>query len=183
MRSEPVTPVQARSSSEARREGEAAAPADVATDAFEASLQRARRGRRGPGDESEARDTFPDTVPLPLQAVLPGAPLPHVEALPARWAPQPVLAPDAATRQLQLQAMPDGPGEAGAAGHWQLQITEAGLPVQRLDLQRSAAGPLTVLVSAAADAQQAQHATRLRQRLARSGTHVAFREPTPEQEP
>ena len=172
MRSEPISPVRARSG-ETAREGETAAPANAGGDAFEASLQRARRGRRGPGDE--AGEAFPDTVPLPLQATLP-----RVDPEPARWAPQPLKAPDAVTRQLQVQALPDGPGEPG---RWQLQLTEAGLPVQRLDLQRSAAGPLTVLVSAAADAQQTPHAARLRQRLARSGARVAFRGPTPEQEP
>jgi hypothetical protein len=180
MRSEPITPVRARAG-ETRRDGAAAKPADPAADAFEASLRRARQGL---DDEAEGRDAspdvFPDTVPLPLQAALPVAAPPRVEAPPARWAPQPVLAPDVLTRQLQVQALPDGAGEPG---HWQLQITETGLPVQRLDLQRSAAGPLTVLVGATPDALQTQHTAKLRQRLARSGASLAFRGPGTEQEP
>lgn len=180
MRSEPVQPVQARSRATRPEGTEGQGGAAAAQDAFEGALQRAWRGRRGPGEDGEAHEPLPEAAPQPLQASLPQPAAPRVEATPARWAPQPLVAPDALTRQLQVRALPDAPAEAG---HWQLQITEAGLPVQRLDLQRSAAGPLTVVVSANAEAQQPQHAQRLRQRLARGGTRVDFRGASPEQEP
>lgn len=179
MRSEPVNPVQRRTT-ETPREGEAAKPADATADAFEASLRRAGRGRQGLGDETEARDALPQGAPQTLQTSWPVPASPRVEAPVARWAPQAAVAPDAVTRQLKAQALPDAGGEPG---RWQLQITEAGLPVQRLDVQRSAAGPVTVLVSALTEAQQPRHTARLRERLAARGTvQVDFRGPPTDNE-
>lgn len=171
MRSESVTPMQKRTS-ETRREGE---PADAATAAFEASLRRAGRGRLGLADEADARDASAEGIPQGLQAAPVAAP-PRAEPQAPRWAPLPVTTPDAVTRQLKAQALPD---IASEPGRWQLQITETGLPVQRLDLQRSAAGPVTVLVSALAEAQQPRHTARLRERLAaRGAAQVDFRGPS-----
>jgi len=178
MRSEPVNPVRAKAH-EAHRQGEAASPAAAGLDDFEASLQRAGRRRQRPGDEPETAGPQTGQAPQPQQAAGSPPPARPAEAPPSRWAPLPLAAPDAAARQLHRLAVPDSAGEPG---HWQLHITEAGLPLQRLDLQRSAAGPLTVRVGAAADALQPQHAARLRQRLARSGARVAFGGPATDEE-
>lgn len=181
MRSEPVAPVENRGAP--RREAPARAADEASTDAFEAALR--RRGRQGLGAADDEAPPFEPPrapeAPQPLQVA--GTPplLSRVEPPPAAPSAQPVAAPDVLTRQLQARALPE---PAGSEGRWQLQIHEGGLPLQRVELQRSAAGPLTVLVSASADAQQPRHATRLRERLqARGAAQVEFRGPGTEQEP
>lgn len=178
MRSEALEPV-GRRGTDARREP--VKDADIAgADAFEAALL--RRGRQGPADDEPAPDTgaqLPLPQALPLQAA-PALP-PPAEATP-RAGVLPAAQPEALARQLRAQALP----EPVAASHrWQLQISEAGLPLQRLELQRAGAGPLTVLVGASPEAQQPRHAARLRERLqARGAARVEFRGPAaPEEDP
>lgn len=176
MRSEALEPV-GRRGTDARREP--VKDADIAgVDAFEAALR--RRGRQGAADDEPAPDTgaqLPQALTLQASPALP----PPAEATP-RAGVLPAAQPEALARQLRAQALP----EPVAASHrWQLQISEAGLPLQRLELQRAGAGPLTVLVGASPEAQQPRHAARLRERLqARGAARVEFRGPAaPEEDP
>lgn len=180
MRSESVTPAGGPRSDAPPRD-DATASAEAAQDGFEAALRRAGRGRRGFGDEPDPHDAgAAEPNATPLQAAWPAPASPRVDAPATRWAPQAATAPDAVTRQLQAQALPDAGLEPG---RWQLQLTDTALPVQRMELQRTPAGPVTVLVSALNEAPQPRHQARLRERLAPHGARADFRGPSTEQEP
>lgn len=169
MRSEALEPV-GRRGTDARRESVPETdPAGVA--AFEAALR--RRGRHGSADDEAAPDAGAQLL-LPQAVPLQAAPVsqPPVEATP-RAGVLPAAQPEALARQLRAQALPEA---VASSSRWQLQISETGLPLQRLELQRAGAGPLTVLVGTGTDALQPRHAARLRERLqARGAARVEFR--------
>lgn len=137
-----------------------------------AAFERALRRLEQPHDEAE--DPRPDTTPAaPLQAV--GAvPLPHEQApAPASTpaAPQPVALPQA-TLQLAAAVAPAEPGAPASA--WRLELSATGMPPQQLQVQRTPAGTLQVVLQGA-EAPAAQD--RLRQRLARRGHDTRFDAP------
>ncbi len=167
MRSEALEAV-GRRGMEARREP-VKEPDPAGVDAFEAALR--RRGRHGPADDEAAPDAgaqLPQPMPLQASTALP----PPVEAT-SRAGVLPAAQPEALARQLRAQALPE-PG--ASSNRWQLQISEAGLPLQRVELQRAGAGPLTVLVGASPEAQPPRPAAGVRDRLqARGAARVEFR--------
>lgn len=170
MRSEALEPVGRRGMDARREPVQETDPAGV--DAFEAALR--RRGRHGPADDEAPPDAGAQQLPLPQAIPLQAAPAlpPPVESTP-RAGVLPAAQSEALARQLRAQALPE---PTASSNRWQLQISEAGLPLQRLELQRAGAGPLTVLVGASPEAQQPRHAARLRERLqARGAARVEFR--------
>jgi hypothetical protein len=149
--------------------GAAMRPLRAAQPAFEAALK-----RRLPGDDvnenanatGSAFDRATDPAAVVPQPVPQPAPLqPAAEA--PRWTAQPIAEPHAALRQWQVQAEQ---AVEPAANRWQLQLLDATLPVQQLDVQRTPAGTLQVVVSTnSADAARPLHTERLRARLATRG--------------
>jgi hypothetical protein len=143
-------------------------PLRAAEPAFEAALK-----RRLPGDDAnDGAAVNPPPAPPPLQRAAEAAP----------WTAQPVAEPQAALRHWQLQAEP---AVEPAARRWQFQLLDNTLPVQQLDVQRTPAGTLQVVVgSASADGLRPLHTERLRQRLAARGeTPVALLEPPNDTQP
>ncbi len=145
--------------------------------AFESALQRA--GRRGPGlgDEEPPPQAVPVEPLPPLPQSVSVAVAARAEAPTSTWSPQALPPPCAVTRHLQALAPLSHEVQPG---HWQLQVSAAGLPVQRVDIERTAAGALAVVVTAVPAAQQALHTARLRQRLAArtdGSAALAFRSP------
>jgi len=168
MRTEPVKPVQPKPAQ--RDEPAPAAPRRDGRLAFESALRRAGRGPQGDASEEPAAVAMPD-------AALPRQRLAGDDTPAPRWTPLGAPAADAAAQRLRAAA-DSGP----TPGRWQLQIVEPGRPAQTLEVQRSAAGPLTVLLAAAPAGQQSASTARLRQRLARgaSAARLEFRPPDQE---
>lgn len=130
----------------------------AAQPAFDAALK-----RRLPGDETN--DAAAAALPTPAAAPLQAA------AVAPRWSPQAVAEPHAALRQWQVQAEQT---VEPTTNRWQLQLLDSTLPVQQLDVQRTPAGTLQVVIGTSnADALRPLHTERLRLRLAARGETAA----------
>jgi hypothetical protein len=149
--------------------GAAMRPLRAAQPAFEAALK-----RRLPGDDVNENGNATGSVfdravdPAAVAPQPPPQPVPLQPAAEApRWTAQPIAEPHAALRQWQVQAEQ---GVEPAANRWQLRLLDATLPVQQIDVQRTPAGTLQVVVSTNnADALRPLHTERLRSRLAARG--------------
>ena len=108
----------------------------------------------------------PTLAPTPLALAVPtAAPLQAAAEAPT-WsarAPRPL---DAVSTH--LHALASVPGHA-VPGEWALQLLDRSLPVQQLDVQRSAAGALRVALSASPETTRNAPLDRLRQRLVARG--------------
>ena len=161
--------------------------------AFEQALQRAAdsrvpvgkpRGSRAGVDDADERDAgaqgqdaggagtdasatpspSPLSTPLP-QAVPNAAPLRAAACAPA-WSPRAAQPLDAVSTQLKALQLPPGSGVRSA---WQLQLLDRSLPVQQLDIQRTAAGTLRLTLGASPETARSAPLERLRQRLVARG--------------
>ena len=195
-RSEPAASAGAgrRPASESERERDlqpgASAPGASLT-AFEHALQRAAdsrvplgkpRGSRAGVDDADERDagaqgqdaggygTDASATPSPLSTPLPqavpnAAPLRAAISAPA-WSPRAAQPLDAVSTQLNALQLPLGSGVRSA---WQLQLLDRSLPVQQLDIQRTAAGALRLALGASPETARSAPLERLRQRLVARG--------------
>lgn len=147
------------------------APAEPPPAAGAAAFERALRRLERLHDEAE--EPRPDTTPaVPLAAV--GTPPPLRHEAPDLAAPQPVQVlqlPQAALRHAAAAAEPVAGAPASA---WRLELSATGMPPQQLQVQRTPAGTLQVVLQGA-EAPAAQD--RLRQRLARRGHDTRFDAP------
>lgn len=140
-----------------------APPRDSAQGAFDAALRRAAMSGRsdhldeGPHHDGPERDAPPTPLsptlqPMSMAAVATAAP-PRAGAVPAMDA-----------LSLHLTRLGSA-GESAVPARWQLQLLDRSLPVQHLDVLRSAAGGLQLTLGADADLSRRAPLDRLRDRL------------------
>jgi len=128
-------------------------------------------GRRGLDDEASAT-LLPETAAAPSTLMPP----PLVAAVePPRPAPR-TLAAEAplttAARRATLAELAAAP--SGLPQRWQVQVNEPAFPVRSLDIERAAAGPLTLVVSTTQPV-SAHQADKLRRLLAARGAEPVLR--------
>ena len=146
---------------------------------FENALQRADRSPSQPRalQEEAEEPAFGGTSASGAAGAAPGAALPALQdgppallrptvAAPA-WAPRAPAPVDAVSAY--LNALQSTPGNPSVPGQWKLQLLDASLPVQQLDIRRGSAGGLRVALGASAETARSAPLERLRQRLAARG--------------
>jgi hypothetical protein len=130
--------------------------------------------RRGLDDEQQAPTPLLPEAPAPLSATLP----------PPTWVAA-MKAPDPAPRTLAAEAPPATAARrtmlaelaaSPPAGpqRWQVELTEPALPVRAVAIERTAAGPLTLIVSTTQPVSDHQ-ADKLRRLLAARGAQPQLR--------
>lgn len=178
-----ATPVQPAASPTQPREASAARaparPSRMAQDGFDNALRRAGERSASTDDDASVRDEDDDNTQENLLATQPG--VARAPVLPATPAPAgQTIAPASLTdtalamqiAQPAWSATSLPPGALGAVPQaWSVQLTDSGLPIQQLNMQRVAAGPqagLHLSMSSSTDSRRLP-LERLRERLATKG--------------
>ena len=147
--------------------GKARARADHGEDRDGDADRDAHRRAAGPAAEATAASPMPVQTSTPLALAAPAAAPPHAAIDAPAWSPRAPRPLDAVSAHLNaLHAVPDG----AVPGAWSLQLLDRSLPVQQLDIQRSAAGALRVALSASPETARNAPLERLRQRLVARGS-------------
>jgi hypothetical protein len=155
-----------------------ARPSRMAQDSFDSALRRAGERSASTDDNASVHDDEDDDTPENLLATaqtvgtrataVPNTPA-GVLAAPAS-ATEAVVAMQIAQPTWSSSSLP--PGALGAVPNaWSVQLTDAGLPIQQLNMQRLTAGPqagLHLSMSTSADSRRLP-LDRLRERLATKG--------------
>jgi hypothetical protein len=179
-----ATPVQPTTSPTQPREASAARaparPSRMAQDSFDSALRRAGERSISTDDDASVRDEDDDSTQenslattqpgVPRAPVLPATPAPAGQAIAPASLTDTAVAMQIAQPAWSAASLP--PGALGAAPQaWSVQLTDSGLPIQQLNMQRVAAGPqagLHLSMSSSTDSRRLP-LERLRERLAAKG--------------
>lgn len=151
--------------------------AAVPAERFQQALRRLAHGDDEAGAEARPADDPRAAVPLQVAGVAPlppAVPAPAAAAAGRTESPMPEPVAVVALRRAAASAPAAASGPEAVPSRWQLELSATGMAPQQLEVQRSAAGTLQLVVGGA-EPPPLQQQERLRQRLATRGHALRFR--------